>query len=441
MKTVRAVVLFAVSLAVPAHAHTQTGAIAGIVIDDRTEKPIRGVTVYVEGVSNSAETDANGRFSLMAPRGRQTIAASVIGYALLRTDIEVADAPLDMTIRLSEGAGAYTERVSVSGSLRRESDSVVGGTSLYGRELETLRGAVLDDPLRAVQSLPSATATDDFYSEFAVRGNPFRYVGLVVDGVPSRYLMHAVNGVTDGGSIAMINSETLGSVSLLPGSYPQRTGRQMGAEVGLSTREGSRDEFRGRAGLSGTSATFLGEGPIASGKGSWLASIRRSYLDYLIKRIDPDAGFAFGFVDAQAKAVYDVSPQHQVSFSALLGRAAFEEGDPDIGVNEIRHGHQPRLAVVDVVAIPSEPASGGHTAAVLDRPAFRQRQSRRRHTRHLAVHQVWMARRCLVRADNGRGRRVRWRRRTPRRPQRHRPAGLGDDGRRGDDGPDHAQHL
>jgi hypothetical protein len=336
MRKARALILFAVCLAGPAHAQTETGTISGTVIDDRTGKPIKGVAVHVENHPNIVETDADGRFSLAAPRGRQTIAASVIGYALLRTEIEIAEAPLDVTIRLSEGAGAYSERVNVSGSLRRESDAVVGSTSLYGRELETLRGAVLDDPLRAVQSLPSATATDDFYSEFAVRGNPFRYIGLVVDGVQSRYLMHAVNGITDGGSIAMINSETLGSVSLFPGSYPQRTGRQMGAEVGLSTREGSRDEFRGRAGLSGTSVTFLGEGPIASGKGSWLASIRRSYLDYLIERIDPEAGFAFGFVDAQARAVYDVSPRHQVSLSVLLGRAAFEEGDPDVGVNEIQ---------------------------------------------------------------------------------------------------------
>ena len=328
-------VLLTLSLAAPAHAQTEKGTIAGIVIDDRTEQPIRGVSVYLENQSVVVETDANGRFSLDAPRGRQTIAASVIGYALLRTEIDVAEAPLDMTIRLSAGAGAYTERVNVSGSLRSESDSIAGSTTLYGRELETLRGAVLDDPLRAVQSLSSATATDDFYSEFAVRGNPFRYVGLVVDGVPTRYLMHAVNGITDGGSIAMINSETLSSVSLFPGSYPQRTGRKMGAEVGLATREGSRDEFRGLAGLSGTSATFLGEGPVPGGKGSWLASIRRSYLDYLITRIDPEAGFAFGFVDAQAKAVYDVSPRHQVSITALLGRAVFDEGDPDIGVNEI----------------------------------------------------------------------------------------------------------
>jgi len=334
-------VLLAIGLAASAHAQTGSappGTITGIVIDDRTEQPIRGVLVYVEGQSSAAETDASGRFTMMVPRGRQAITASVIGYALLRTDVEVGEAPLDMTIRLSEGAGAYTERVTVSGSLRNESDGVPGSTSLYGRELEQLRGAVLDDPLRAMQSLPSATATDDFYSEFAVRGNPFRYVGMVIDGVPTRYLMHAVNGVTDGGSVAMINSETLGSVSLLPGSYPQRTGRQLGAEVDLATREGSRDQFRGRAGLSGTSATFLGEGPIAHGKGAWLASIRRSYLDYLIKRIDPEAGFAFGFVDAQGKAVYDLNPRHQVSITALLGRAVFEEGDPGISINEIRTG-------------------------------------------------------------------------------------------------------
>jgi hypothetical protein len=312
--------------------------VSGIVIDDRTEKPIKGVLVYVEHQSVFAETNDDGRFSLSVPRGRQTVTASVIGYALLQTDIDVAAAPIDVTFRLSEGAGAYTERLTVSGSLRTESDSVPGSTSLHGRELENLRGAVLDDPLRALQSLPAATATDDFYSEFAVRGNPFRYVGMVVDGVPTRYLMHAVNGISDGGSIAMINSDTLGSVALLPGSYPQRTGRRLGAQIDLTTREGGRDQFRGRAGLSGTSAFVLGEGPIAGGKGSWLASVRRSYLDYLIKRIDPGAGFAFGFVDTQIKAVYDLTPRHQLSMAVLGGRAVFDEGDPDIGTNEIRKG-------------------------------------------------------------------------------------------------------
>jgi carboxypeptidase-like protein len=343
VRSVPALVVCVVSLSVCVSAQQnraqaaspQETRITGVVVDDRTEQPIRDVLVSVEGRATVEKTDADGRFVMTVPRGRQTVTASVIGYALLRTDVEVADAPLDMTIRLSEGAGAYTERVNVSGSLRGESDSVPGSTSLHGRELENLRGAVLDDPLRAIQALPAATATDEFYSEFAVRGNPFHYVGLVVDGVPTRYLMHALNGVTDGGSVAMINAETLGSVTLLPGSYPQRTGRRLGGQTDLTTRDGRRDAFHGRAGLSGTSATFLGEGPIAR-KGSWLASVRRSYLDYLIKRIDPENGFAFGFVDAQVKAAYDLTVKHQVSMTALFGRATFEEGDPNIGANEVR---------------------------------------------------------------------------------------------------------
>jgi hypothetical protein len=332
--TLFVVVVFALSL--EAAALRQSGTVAGTVIDDRTARPLSGVLVSVKDQPSLAETDANGRFSMTVPRGRQTITASVIGYALLQIDIDVGDSPLDVTLRLLEGAGAHAERVTVSGSLRAESDAVPGATSLHGRELESLRGAVLDDPIRAIQTLPSATATDDFYSEFSVRGDAFHHIGLVVDGIPTRYLMHAVNGVIDGGSIAMINSETLSAVTLFPGSYPQRTGRRVGAEVDLVTREGRRDRFHGRAGLSGTSATVLAEGPMLDKKGSWLASVRKSYLDYVIRRIDPGAGFAFGFSDAQLKAVYDANARHQVSATVLAGRAAFEEGDPDLGDNEIR---------------------------------------------------------------------------------------------------------
>jgi len=335
MKSSRYWCALLVVLSVASPAHAQSGTVAGIVIDDRTEQPISGVTVYAENQSTVAETDADGRFKLSVPSGRRTIVASVIGYALVTTDIDVRTAPVDVTIRLSEGAARYTDRVTVSASAGGESDSVPGATSFYGRGLENLRGAVLDDPLRAIQALPSATANDDFYSEFAVRGNPFHYVGMVVDGVPTRYLLHSVNGVPEGGSIAMINSDTLGSVSLLPGSYPQRTGRHMGAEIDLATRDGSRDGFHGRAGLSGTSAEARGEGPITA-RGSWLLSMRRSYLDYLVKRLDPGAGFAFGFVDAQAKAMYDVSARHQVSATVLLGRSKFADDDPRIGVNELR---------------------------------------------------------------------------------------------------------
>ena len=326
IRTIALVAALAVCLAPAAFA--QTASITGTVVDDRTGQPLKAVLVYVENQPAIGESDADGRFTLSVPGGRHTVVASLIGYAMAKVDVTTTGGT-PLTIRLSEGAGTYTEQVTVVGASQQRASEAPGGGALFGRELQNLRGVMLDDPLRAIQALPSATATDDFYSEFAVRGNSFRHINLTVDGIASKYLMHTVNDIVDGGSITMVNSETLGAVVLLPGSYPQKSGRRLGAEVDLLTRDGSRDRFHGRAGLSGTSATFLGEGPLAGKRGSWLASVRRSYLDYLIKRIDPNAGFAFGFVDAQGTLTYDLTSKHQLQWTTILGRAAFDGEDSD----------------------------------------------------------------------------------------------------------------
>ena len=331
----RSVVITLVLFAYASAAFPQTTTVTGSVLDARTAQPLSGVLVYLEDQSSSAISGSDGRFVLAVPSGRHTILASLIGYAVarhtLRTD---GPSPAEIVITLSEGTGEFEEHISVVGSTRGAGDHAVAAAALYGRELQNLRGVMLDDPLRAVQALPSATASDDFYSEFAVRGNTFQHIGLTVDGIPSSHLMHTVHGATDGGSIAMINSETLGSVTLLPGSYPQRSGRRLGAQVDLITREGSRDRMRGRAGLSGTSATMLLEGPAAGGRGSWIVSARRSYLDLLIRQIDPDADFGFGFTDAQSKLVFDLSPRHQLQALAVIGRAGFEDEAEEIGTND-----------------------------------------------------------------------------------------------------------
>jgi hypothetical protein len=120
----------------------------------------------------------------------------------------------------------------------------------------------------------------------------------------------------------------------MPGSYSQRTGRHLGAQLDLTTRDGSREGFRGRGGLSGTSAALVGEGPFAGARGSWLASVRRSYLDRLIKQIDEQSSFAFGFTDGQGKVVFDLSPRHQLEGLVILGRSNFEEGEENLSPND-----------------------------------------------------------------------------------------------------------
>ena len=99
--------------------------------------------------------------------------------------------------------------------------------------------------------------------------------------------------------------------------------------------KGAADDTRFRAGLSGTSATFLAEGPVGTARGIVAgAAARRSYLDYLVKRLDGEA-FAFGFGDAQTKIAYDITPRHQLQWLAVAGRSQFEEPPENLGANDV----------------------------------------------------------------------------------------------------------
>lgn len=74
----------------------------------------------------------------------------------------------------------------------------------------------------------------------------------------------------------------------------------------IKYREGNRDRILGQIDLNmaGFGGNF--KGPIGDkGKGSWLISGRRSYLDVIADMIN--AGGATRYGDAQAKGVYDLN--------------------------------------------------------------------------------------------------------------------------------------
>ncbi len=326
-------------VAAPPAVRAQDGAtVTGQVVDGVSGLPLSDVRVQIQGQPGSVLTDAGGQFTLRGlPPGPQVLTVSVVGFVLVRRDITLGEGgQISLVIPVAEGTGTYTERVEVTGDLFRPGEAGVPAQHELGSaDLQNLRGLVLDDPVRAMHVLPGVAATDDLYSEFAVRGSDFGRIGLAVDGVPSRFLSHSVQGVEDGGSIGMINSDILESVSLSNGSYPQRFGNRTGAQIEMSLREGSRDRSQVRVALSGSSASVVGEGPLGRGrKASWLLSARKSYLDLLIKQVADNQTFAFGFTDVAARAVVDVTPRHQLQVSALAGRAALDADQRDVGLND-----------------------------------------------------------------------------------------------------------
>ncbi|HEV8630743.1 MAG TPA: carboxypeptidase-like regulatory domain-containing protein [Thermoanaerobaculia bacterium] len=316
--------------ACPAAADGQpsTAVLAGVIVDARTRQPLAGAMVELSKPPRSVATDQQGLFCFEAvPVGPHELFVSLVGYAFGRYSVEVPAAGAEVTLTLAEGAAAYNETVTVRGDPFGDGEpGVAGQQSLDSGELRQLGGMVLDDPLRAVQSLSGVTASDDFYGELAVRGHELRRLAYTLDSVPASFLVHTLKYVEDGASVAMINGDLLDYASLLRGAYPQRFGQRLGAGLELATSEGSRERARYNLTASGTSASLTGDGPLGnSARGSWLVSARRSYLDLFIRQVLHDSSLAFGFADVLTKVTYDVTAGDQIQLAAVAGRSRFDE--------------------------------------------------------------------------------------------------------------------
>lgn len=310
-------------------ASAPTGAIEGTVVHAFTSAPLAGVVVQVAGATGGSRTDAAGRFYLRdVGVGRRSVRASLGGYALATSAVRVSrDATATLTVRLSPTPGMHSEHVTVSRPRPYREDRGVASETSLDVQAERLYGSLADDPIRAVQVFPRAWAIDEFRTDFAVRGSPFRHVELVVEGASTHWLQHTAHGRGATGSLGMLAGAVLASATLQAGAYPRRHGNRLGPQLDLALREGSREQFQLRTVLGGTNATLLGEGPIGrSRRGSWLVTLRHSLLEWPAVRPE-STRTAFGFSDGLAKLVYDVRPSQQLAVSVLSGVSSVDAED------------------------------------------------------------------------------------------------------------------
>jgi hypothetical protein len=244
------------------------------------------------------------------------------------------------------GPAAHVEMVEVVADRREGGSGHLGSArGLDSRHLQDLAGRVADDPLRTVHSLPGVAAGDDFRSEFSVRGSPYRHAGLIVDGVVAPWLQHASPGRGNVGTVTMIPGDAVQEAVLLMGAYPRRDGAQIGPQLSLTLREGSRTAAGVRLAVSGTSTSLTAEGPIGElNRGSWLVGARKSHVEWPVGRNDHDRT-VFGYGDLQSKIVYDVTPRQQVSVSLVAGLSNVER--EDLGPQAMADGVN-RAAVVSL---------------------------------------------------------------------------------------------
>jgi hypothetical protein len=321
------IVRFVVSLVVclttvlPAHGQ-DTGGVGTLsgTVKSPAGQPEFAATVCLAGTTRCALTDERGAFRLaelragtyqieVTPAGRTRIPSGSIDIrAGLDTLVEVALpalSDLKQSIVVTAPSFVPAAEVKTSGFLLQRAEVLASAGSLA-------------DVSRYVQALPGvAIGANDFRNDLIVRGGSPLENLFIVDNIEIPNINAFANFSSAGGSVSLLDAALLDSVTFLTGGFPAAYGNRVSSVMQVAQREGDRARVRARATVGFAGAGGIAEGPLAGGRGSWVLSLRRSFLDYFTD--DIGIGGVPVLYTLNGKALLDVSARDRIWAVSVSG--------------------------------------------------------------------------------------------------------------------------
>ena len=298
---------------------TGAGAISGVIVN-AAGQPAGDVRVCALDTASCATSDARGVFRIGELRsgGYRLEILPPDGLPFISDPVDVRaglDGSVEITLPPVEG---FQQALTVTAPAFQAPEAVKNSGFLVEPREILKSAAALQDVSRYVQGLPGVViGTNDFRNDIIVRGGSPLENLFVVDNVEIPNINAFANFASAGGTVSLLDAELLQDITFLTGGYPAPYINRTSSVLQVTQREGSRKEFRGWATLGFAGAGAILEGPINAGKGSWVLSARRSFLDVFTD----DVGFggvpvAYSF---NAKAVYDLSPRDRIWVVNIAG--------------------------------------------------------------------------------------------------------------------------
>ena len=186
--------------------------------------------------------------------------------------------------------------------------------------------------------------SNDFRNDLIVRGGSPLENLFVVDNVEIPNINAFATSASAGGSVGLIDAALIRNVSFLTGGYPAPFGNRVSSVMQIDLQEGSRDRVGGLASVGFLGAGGVMEGPLAGGRGSWIVSARRSFLDVFTD--DIGVGGVPVIYAVNAKVVYDLTDRDRVWFVNVTGKDDLRLGatatstpeDSELATLDIRYG-------------------------------------------------------------------------------------------------------
>ncbi|MGB6337204.1 MAG: TonB-dependent receptor [Thermoanaerobaculia bacterium] len=329
-----------VAVATPAAAQTApSGAVTGSVVDVEGQG-LAAVTVEVLEPGEQVLTDENGEFTLELPAGTYTLLARAPSYTVeTMAGVEVGEGEATEVTFTLELAMIPLDEIVVSARYSILRDQPISVTTMTRKQIVELPHFG-DDLYRAVKILPG-TSGGDITSRFSVRGSLDREVLAELDGVElfEPYHLKDFEGI-----FSVLDPQLIGGLDLFAAGFPAEFGDRSSSVLDMTTIRPT--SIRTNLGISFSNVWAGSSGAFAGNRGHWLASVRRGYLDLILKIAndgDDEDGTAPKprYWDATGKLGYDLTKSQSLRVEMLLAgdTLLFDEVDGDETLDaETRYG-------------------------------------------------------------------------------------------------------
>lgn len=315
-------------LSIPAWA--QQVAVRGTVYNAITREPIPFAAVSVVGKAAGAISDENGNFVIaeLAP-GFYTFECTALGFKpLQKAEIQIlASRERDLEFALEENNVAVAEVEVVADARVKRAESPVSVRSIGATEIKRNPGGNRDIS-KAIQSLPGVASGVSFRNDIIVRGGSTGENRFYVDGIEVPNINHFATQGASGGPVGLLNVNFIEEVDFYSSAFPSARGNALSSVMEIRQINGRTDRLGGSFTLGSSDLNFTAEGPMGK-KSSFIASYRKSYLEFLFKALE--LPFLPTYQDFAYKQTIKLNSKNEIT---ILGLGAIDDFSLNTEANE-----------------------------------------------------------------------------------------------------------
>jgi len=309
------IILFFIFLVCTSFYSFGEGSVKGRVYNSKNNESIVYATVQISGSTKGTVSDDQGNFNIQnLDPGFYKIKVSVVGFKTYLSESFRITKSVGATvlIPLEEENIKLDEVVVRPTYFPKKEESPVSLRTIGIDEIEKNPGGNRDIS-KVIQSYPGVSSTAAYRNDIIVRGGGPSENRFFLDGVEIPNINHFATQGASGGPVGIINVDFIREVNFYSGAFPASRGNAMSSVLEFNQREANEKlKFRGTVGASDLAVAV--EGPLTP-KTSFMASVRRSYLQFLFQAIG--LPFLPTYNDFQFKIKTKINSKTELSFIGL----------------------------------------------------------------------------------------------------------------------------